>query len=546
MSGYYRTIFAIGKGDAPSSQVIGDAWRCVRDWVAGEGEYGAPYRSSEQRGAWEGVNGDLRLYDRSLNDMRLCNLVWTRADADASGSRWRLSLRLATDGDGVEADIEVRGMEGDSGETPSELTAQPPSVLGLLVDRFECSIGDELLQTAAKRIGVDESDAFVRDEILSESRRMPLLVVTDFRRGGNVVNANDLQHELIGLARVFAYNHNTAWNIARDLPQSLWCYDGAVRLYAPGCSEDDLSQRHPYWLRWDIDRVKRDNRLWQMLRDECVNRMPRQGQGRLYSRVEDRINDEDMATLEDKVVALEKSLPEMEGELLDDALNIIIQSKNTDPIDAGNSVRTGLFDAAIKVARAQKNRGDKFALENGHLRQQIAQLEKKLNQSVPIPVELVKEPDDDAKPRFASVHAMVECAAGELTHLRFVPKAFETAESAYTKGFDNRADTIFRALETLNECARQRVRPESLQGKNEQQWLAENGVTYSDESEGVKRQFWRDRLFYDPDISDDRLMTHHIKMFGDEIRIHVCWSRDEGRFLVGHIGEHLRTVRDPT
>ena len=532
MSGYYRTIFAIGKGDAPSSQIIGDAWRCVRNWVAEE--YGDPYRSSEQRGAWEGVNGELRLYDRALNDMRLCNLVWTRADADASGSRWRLSLRLATDGDGVEADIEVRGMEGDGGEPLSELTARPPSVLGQLVERFECSIGDDLLQTAAKRIGVDESDAFVRDEILSESRRMPLLVVTDFRQGGNAVDANELQRELVGLARVFAYNHNTAWNIARDLSQSLWCYDGAVRLYAPGCSEDGISQQHPYWLPHDVNRLKWDNRLWQMLRDECVNRMPRQGQGRLYSRVREQIRTQELQDME------ARSEQDEESQVLDLILS------TSDLLDGEDKIEKRIYDMLMKRVHGLRYRKERLIAEKQELEYEKKELER---ENAQLKREIRKYESGGVAPqmaRFSSVLEVVECAAGELTHLRFVPNAFETAESAYTKDFDTRADAIFRALTVLNECAKQRVRPESLQGKNEQQWLAENGVTYSDESEGVERQFWRDRLFYDPDISDDRLMTHHIKMFGDDIRIHLCWSRDEGRFLVGYIGEHLRTVRDPT
>lgn len=537
MSGYYRTIFAISRGGAPSSQVIGDAWQCVRDWVAGEGEYGAPYRSSEQRGAWEGVNGDLRLYDRALNDMRLCNLVWTRADADASGSRWRLSLRLATDGNGVEADIEVRGIEDDGGEPLSELTARPPSVLGQLVDRFECSIGDELLQTAAKRIGVDESDAFVRDEILSESRRMPLLVVTDFRRGGNVVNANDLQRELIGLARVFAYNHNTAWNIARDLPQSLWCYDGAVRLYAPGCSEDDLSQRHPYWLRWDIDRVKRDNRLWQMLLDECVNKTPRQSQGRLYSRVEDRINGEETDALKDKIEQMEKDA-DPEGELLNQALEILTEDESENDLD---SVSASKYGIAVKIARALKNRGDRFALENGQLRQTVAQIEEELNQAAPIPTDTKAEATDDAESRFKSVYQVVQHANENLDNLRFLPSAFRSARKS---PFLN-TDKLYETLEILSECGQ--ARANDTLGVSVENWLGGRSVDYTPfESESTMKEYGEQRVFRNG--RNDLTMQEHIKLGGGGnrdpqivMRLHFIWSASEKRWLIGHVGRHLDT-----
>lgn len=147
---------------------------------------------------------------------------------------------------------------------------------------------------------------------------------------------------------------------------------------------------------------------------------------------------------------------------------------------------------------------------------------------------------DELRPKFESVYAMVEYAVGKLTHLRFVPKAFETAKSNYTKEFDNQTDEIFGALETLNECARQRARPESLQGKSVQQWLKENGVDSSDESEATKNQFRSERTFFDPVVSDSWFMPYHIKMFGDDIRIHLCWSRDEGKFIVGYIRDHLK------
>lgn len=523
MSGYYRTIFAIGKDDAPSSQVIGDAWRRVRDW--GAQEYGEPYRSSERKDA----DGNLRL----------CNLVWTRDDADASGSRWRLSLRLAADGDAVEADIEVRVIEGDGGETPSEIAARPPSLLEQLVEIFECSIGDELLQTTAKRIGGDESDAFVRDEILSESRRMPLLVVTGYRQGGSVVDADDLQRELIGLARVFAYNHNTAFNVMRDLPQALWCYDGAVRLYAPGCSEDDLSQRHPYWLRWDIDRVKRDNRLWQMLRDECVNKAPRQNQGRLYSRVEDRINKADRAKLEDKVAALEKSLPEMEGELLNQALEILTEDEAENDLDVVSAAKYGI---AVKVARALRNRGDRFALENGQLRQSVAQTEEELNQAAPIPVDTQDEARSDAEEsRFKSVYLVVQHANENLDNLRFLPNAFRSARKS---PFLNR-DKLYETLEILNECGQ--ARANDTLGMSVENWLGGRSVDYARfESEAVMKKYGEQRIFRDG--RNDITMQEHIKLGGggnrdpqEVMRIHFIWSASEKMWLIGHAGCHLRT-----
>ena len=520
MGDYYRAIFTLNKHGSSSSQVLADAWQCVQDWVADE--YGTP----DRRYVRPSTNGELNL----------CNLVhWY---TDASDCIWRMSVRLATDGNAVEADIELRATDTDPNMLSIDLIAQPPSVVQTLFERFECNVGADSLAINATRIGPEDADSFVKNELFNQDRLLPLLVITDPRDGSPVLDADKAQQELAGLARVFAYSHNTAWNVARELPQSLWCYDGAARLFAPGCSEDDLAQQHPYWLSWHLYRMMRHNRLWQMLRDECLLRMSNQRQGRLFSRVKDMINTEEMKTLQDRMSKLEKANPTAKDfhELLE------LLEAFYDSADVENYKTSEMRGLVIGAVKRVNHRANRLELENGLLRAEISELRAKASPPAAKPA-LPNNGNASTKQEFSSIHECAEYADENLPHLRFLPNALETARSPYTRQYDKYANRIYTTFEVLNECGRQRTQPGGL-GKNVELWLKENRVEYSDESESTMREYSKERTFFDSIKGEHIPMPHHIKMLHNDIRIHLSWDADEEKFLIGYIGEHLPTAQD--
>ena len=505
MPGYYRAIFTISKSGASSSQVLADAWQCVQDWAAAE--YETPARCFERSSA--------------SGYMKLCNLAYQ--DPDASSGDWRLSVRLATDGSAVDADIRLRATDSPDADPALAPTARPPSLVRALIERFDCNVGPDRLAIAPTRIYAHYADSFVTNELFNPDRQLPLLVLADFRDGSPVLDADQAQQELAGLAKVIAYDHNTAWNIMRDLQHELWCYDGAIRLFAPGCSADALEQQHPYWLLRHLDGVIRDNRLWQMLRDECLLRIPHQRQGRLFSRVENAINADDMKALHDSMAKLQNN-PIVAGQVL----NLLDESATGE-----DYVRPGLYRIAISVGRAMKNRADKFELL--------------ISQMGVDPSDSEADPDPEPLPpqlNFSSIHECAEHADENLPYLRFLPNALKTAQSPYTRQYDKYADRIYKTFEVLNECGRQRTQPGGL-GKNVELWLKENREEYSDESEPTKRKYRNERTFFDPDKDDYIFMPHHIKLIGNDIRIHLIWDGDENKWLIGYIDRHLRTAESP-
>ena len=510
MPGYYRAIFTISKPDAPSSQVLADAWQSVQDWP--DAEYGNPVRQFVRSSV--------------SDDMKLCNRV--HRYTDSSSCDWRLSVRLATDGSAVEADIELRAAAAADADPALAPPAPPPSLVQTLLERFDCNVGPDRLAIAPTRIYADDADSFVTNELFNQDRQLPLLVLADFRDGSPVLDANQAQQELAGLAKVIAYDHNTAWNIMRDLQHELWRYDGAIRLFAPGCSADALEQQHPYWLLRHLDGVIRDNRLWQMLRDECLLRTPHQRQSRLLSRVENAINEEEsivLAELTDRVLRLQHSQDD-----IDKLLKFLDKS-----YIGGDYVRSGLYRAAITGAKIMRNRAKRLAND------------LQVGKSGKDPSDSEVAPDPEPLPpqlNFSSIHACAEHAAQNLPHLRFLSDALDTAQSDYTRQYDTRAAKIYETFEVLNECGRQRTQPDSLQGKGVEQWLKENGVEYSDESETTMHRYSKERTFFDSIKGEYIPMPHHIKMLHNAIRIHLRWDADEKKFLVGHIGEHLPTAQD--
>lgn len=509
MPGYYRAIFTISKPDAPSSQVLADAWQCVQDWATRK--YGTPDSHFTRSSA--------------CGDLKLCAL--THRYADASSRDWRLSVRLATDGSAVNADIELRAADAADADPALAPTAPPPSLVQTLLERFDCSVGPDRLAVNATRINAHEADSFVKNELFNPDRQLPLLVLADFRDGSPVLDTDQAQQELAGLAKVIAYDHNTAWNIMRDLQHELWCYDGAIRLFAPGCSADALEQQHPYWLLRHLERVIRDNRLWQMLRDECLLRTPHQRQSRLLSRVENAINEEEsiiLAELTDRVLRLQHSQDD-----IDKLLKFLDKS-----YIGGDYVRSGLYRAAVTVAKAMKNRAD--ILDGTRPAPKTYDPTSEPPPTPPLPTQ--------PTPKFSTIHACAEYAAQNLPHLRFLPNALVTAQSNYTRQYNTKAAQIYETFEVLNECGRQRTQPGALQGKGVEQWLKENGVEYSDESESTMREYSKERTFFDPDKDEYIPMPHHIKMLHNAIRIHLRWDATEKKFLIGYIGEHLPTSQD--
>ena len=528
MSEYYRTVFSATKSGLSGVPLLESVQDALQEWVRGDFGPGEP--SSDSPGAWTGGAGELSEIEGRLDgeNLAMFRIKWERPDPDDEIGRWRMSVRLATEGDDVEVDIEVQGSESSQPAPRPECVAALPSIPHRILDEFNCRLDGRRMTAAAKRIDDAEASAFVEDDLLNPNRRLPLVVVSQ-DASARGASADLLQRRLLGLSRVIWYDHNTAWRIARDMPRALRCYDGAVRLYAPGCSEEDVSQQNPYWLLDDALRLQNGGKLWMLLRDECVNRVPRHTRRRLFSSVSDRIEDAEREVELREILELENQKnqrePERAVEIDEDDIGAYVALH--DPYTPPNPAYLAHYE---RWARAFSNQSVMLKSENANLKSEIERLK-----------DIVEAGEQDgfaptvvpsAAPRdFKTVWEAVAEANKSLDSLRFFPTAFEYARDSQFR----RPEAVYSAFEVLNDCAN--ALANGALGQSVTRWLAERGVEYAHgEREKTDQKYRRERTFLNV------YMPAHVKIGGNELRIHLIWEESEGKWLIGYVGKHLPTA----
>ena len=543
MAEYYRTVFSIEDGEQSGLGLLTGVEASVREWAKNL----AGHPIGKSLGTWEGDSDSLTIIAQHGKNLGIFWMEWERTVPENDIGPWRLGVRLATEGKDLEADIEVNGVEG---AFRSDFGAAPPDIVHTLFSQFNCSVNDRRLLTASQRVRVADAPALVA-EILNPGRNMPLIVVSEDSRELVAIDADLLQSRLLGLAVVYTYDHDVAWQFSKDLPRSLRCYDGALRLFSPNCTVEDVPQQHPYWEPSDVERLSQERTI-SVLSDECVNRLPRRGRRRLFSQVRNALRSEEVRDLEEYIETLENQRSDDEpllattiGELIDD-------------IGDDDEMSVGRYNARGRVARVYRNMADLLKEENRQLKEEIEQLERSQREGAPLQSEIQAtqhevsetQPElqdsllegDEARP---DVLQVVERARAELNGLRFFESALDSARTATQGGHFSTTDELFDVFKWMSKCAERR---RSGLGMRLEDWFSLRGVSYSrHESETTAAQHGDARKFRD-DASDSYVsMPAHFKLrdSGFHLRVHVSWESKDDMWLVGYVGAHLPTSTDP-
>lgn len=125
--------------------------------------------------------------------------------------------------------------------------------------------------------------------------------------------------------------------------------------------------------------------------------------------------------------------------------------------------------------------------------------------------------------------------------LHFLPKAIEAAgESNYRD--PEKVLATFEALAKLGD-----ERAAGPLGKRIEEWLREQGITYSPhESQTTMGMFGGERTYRYK--NETLTMEPHIKIgIGpnprEHLRIHLTWHEEESRWIIGHVGRHLTNTK---
>ena len=517
MTEYYRTIFTVREKEGQPSAQEGTALmlkieKIVRAWAGGE--FGAVL--DKPNGEWRTDRGTVKLMGRLSEPSGLFWLIWERFDASTTEPVWRLGFRLATEGSEVEADIEVRCTGGNYGQiSPDALLAGPPSVVEALLGEFDCRIGSYQLAGKPHRINSDTAVSYAWDVILDAERNLPLILVSEDSEGSRVLDADRMQVHLLGIAMVATCDDNAGWILNKEL-RPLVCYNGTVRVYAPGFLTNDSPQRHPYWLMDNAEALG-ELRLSQVLRDECMNRSPhRTGRidYKMFSNVRQLIRREIFEDLRRQARQSEEESEEKKTEL--DAFVAEFER---------DEKRISELDDQLTESEKEKE----------HLRRQVEQLEIALANRNGSP-EFEAGPDDGFL-ELGSVAQVIERGRTHLIRVRFLSNVIKDVENIHFQ----RPGEIYRVLAAINECAEKR----SLGplGMSVEAWLKERGVSYVPrESETTMGMYGDMRTFFDDHAEKNVLMESHIKLNGNSFRIHLDWDAGNSEWLIGYMGPHLPTA----
>ena len=504
MSTYYRTIFNIMP--SPEAQTMGlglltDVENTLRSWVHESlGSFpdllDGPGDSDTGR-EWSDNQHNLRVSGRSVDNKGYFWLRWHTDDSDGGGFQRYLGFRLATEGEVVQADFEVKvaADENYSGSFNDEVR----SIFETLLDRYCCVSLDGDMELTPVHVDTGGVPEFWK-QLSSQSRCLPIVVVSEHRGGGIPVDADALQSDLFGLAKVAVCADEAAWSLGWH-SWRLMCYDGQVRVYAPKLARDDDELRHRAWRADEILELGYDDFV-QALRDECAQRIY-YPEGRDALRVFSRVRwDSWNQRLED---GTERTRQTVLGELSD-----YVNQKNEE-VEREKDLRRKTEAERDYWKHLFESRGNGDGLE-------------------------ATFGDPASTGNVKSVQDVVEA----VKHWQFVRVFSDVAGSCKNMSVPQ-AKEFFSVLSQLNECGADRH--QSALGTSEEAWMQQQGITnfVGGETAITMQQFGSIRTFSDDNGSQVE-MPCHIKI-GRKWRVHVKWSNEERSWLVGYYGKHLPTSK---
>lgn len=136
---------------------------------------------------------------------------------------------------------------------PFDTRPEPPGVIrGLIRDsRIVALDGRVELRAAPRTLDPEEASltAFVRDELFSPHRRLPIIATTSTLRGDlEAPDPERIARGVPGIAHVVVVPHGATWGLQDLVGDDLKVFGGAARIWWPGASRSDARFEHPLYL----------------------------------------------------------------------------------------------------------------------------------------------------------------------------------------------------------------------------------------------------------------------------------------------------------
>ena len=339
-TGEYRTEFSITGPEQAESPLFEQVCALVRNRV-------------------EDLQGDRELLEESgeVEELAYQRFQIELPHGRNPDFRLRLTVKLSAIGGPVAVAVQSAFIETGK-PPPPELIAGPPRLVLDLFRDFECYNGPDSLSTLPVRLAQEDAAEFA-SRIFDPTRRLPILAVSENWRRQMPINPNWLQQILVGLAQVVTYNGDTADELRHLVGFQLACFNGAMRLYQPGCNRDDRRELHRFWMPADAGAFLR--RPAGIVARELSSHLPDVIDNREYESVRGQVQQKHMTERAAKLLArpLRQRITELESE---------VESLNRRLAERGRDAATGL--AELHTLRQQLTQRDQ---ELERIRQQLDQ-----------------------------------------------------------------------------------------------------------------------------------------------------------------------------
>lgn len=468
-----------------------------------------------------GTDHSINVTSHRDENAEIRDFEWIHPDDDETDTAWTNSVTLARDNETVAFSIAVKISSLQFVVRPVTFTFGRPRIVTQLLGRYDCFIDGWRIPTGIRFIAADGVESFVEEDLLSESRRLPVILISaDSWSGQALVEPADYHQTLKGLAEIVVLDKWGCFRLTDTLGKDSSCFDGAIRIYWPGFRRDSNPFRHKLFLPNSILRraespLSLDQAIFRHL---CAIAVTRHVDSRVLSDARGKIN----SARRQKADALRQAVEQ--GRLEKDDLT------------------EQLLEALIKNERLQKERDD---LQVDLDAQRVA-----WSQYQPT-LEIEDEEGNDlpassSATEFESVLAAYDQAKEkfdvESGPLAFLDRARETAsESPY----QNPAH-VYAFFQEMHELA---TRWSENKGKLGQGWLASLracGFDYKDKISDISKGKYGEeyKFMY---LGKKLLFEKHVTLGAKQPQtcLSIHWYLDEKNWkvVIGHCGRHLTNTK---
>jgi hypothetical protein len=161
---------------------------------------------------------------------------WSYPDDKDGNLYWNSRVEIGEFDHRVEFSFQLSIDSAQALISPFEFSLRRPRIVGVLLRDFLCTCGVRELSSDPKEIDAGGIGEFVTGTILSQTRRLPVILVSRTTQSeSTLVDPLRIADRLAGIAETYCLTDKwAAFALTDSIGKTYSCYNGAIRVYWPG------------------------------------------------------------------------------------------------------------------------------------------------------------------------------------------------------------------------------------------------------------------------------------------------------------------------